>query len=504
MTRERLLLTLLLLAYLVVGVLFAALTPAWQVPDEPAHYNYARQIVRQRRCCPVIEPGDWNQVYLDQLKAARFAPDLLDDLGTIQYEDHQPPLYYQIVSFVYSWFGGSLVAMRLLSVLLGAGVILCAYALAKALLPDRPGVALGTAAFVAFLPQHVAMMSGVNNDSLTELLIGLTLLTVVRFLLGHSEQNRWLALRLLLAGLLGLTAMLVGNRVPSSVGAAVLALIAIGGLTPSLIRTGDWQIWLLGVLVGLIFATKSTGYFLGALVPLAIILRYPGVAVTVRRLDGLYLWMLVRKLLFFFIPALTLGGLWWLRNLNAYGFPDFLGLRMHDLVVADQLRTADLIAEIGSGAYLNEFLLTTFRSFWGQFGWMALPLQGWMYSLLLVLTVVAVAGLVIDRAILRRPYTNARNAYRRRVAWLLLWLTIGLTLLAYLYYNTEFVQFQGRYLFPALIPIGLLMALGVDAWRRWVLPGAVWAQWLPLAVFGLLGVLDIYLILRVIRPLLLP
>src|SRR5690606_11323727 len=134
MTRERPLLALLL-AYLIVGSLFAALTPAWQVPDEPAHYNYARQIVRQRRCCPVIEPGDWNQAYLDQLKAARFAPELLDELDTIQYEDHQPPLYYQIVSFVYSWFGDSLVAMRLLSVLMGAGVVLCAYALAKALLP---------------------------------------------------------------------------------------------------------------------------------------------------------------------------------------------------------------------------------------------------------------------------------------------------------------------------------------------------------------------------------
>ena len=36
---------LLLLAYLVLGVLFAVRTPPWQAPDEPAHVNYVRQLV---------------------------------------------------------------------------------------------------------------------------------------------------------------------------------------------------------------------------------------------------------------------------------------------------------------------------------------------------------------------------------------------------------------------------------------------------------------------------
>jgi hypothetical protein len=33
-----------------------------------------------------------------------------------------------------------------------------------------------------------------------------------------------------------------------------------------------------------------------------------------------------------------------------------------------------------------------------------------------------------------------------------------------LYYNFTFVQHQGRYLFPALIPLGLLFTLGLDQW----------------------------------------
>jgi len=37
---------------------------------------------------------------------------------------------------------------------------------------------------------------------------------------------------------------------------------------------------------------------------------------------------------------------------------------------------------------------------------------------------------------------------------------LGWTVLQYLAYNVTFVQHQGRYLFPALLPIGLAFALG--------------------------------------------
>ncbi len=40
----RVLLALVVLVFLVVGTLYAVYTPAWQAPDEPAHYNYVAQI----------------------------------------------------------------------------------------------------------------------------------------------------------------------------------------------------------------------------------------------------------------------------------------------------------------------------------------------------------------------------------------------------------------------------------------------------------------------------
>ncbi len=31
-------------------------------------------------------------------------------------------------------------------------------------------------------------------------------------------------------------------------------------------------------------------------------------------------------------------------------------------------------------------------------------------------------------------------------------------------YNRDFVQFQGRYLYPALIPLAFLVAIGLNGW----------------------------------------
>ncbi len=490
---ERARLTLLLLVYLGVGSAFALLTPDWQVPDEPAHFNYVRQVSTHRGCCPIIEVGDWDQNAMWDLIGEGFPPG--SDLSAFQYEDHQPPLYYQLASLIYNLGHDEAVQLkllRLLSVIYGAGVVYCAYALGKAVVPDRPGVALGAAAFVAFLPQHVAMMAGVNNDSLAELLIAITLLATVYYVLGLVKENQRLGQLLASIMLLLLTVLLIVHRVPIMVGVVFLALIALGAWSYLDNPAGDWPLWGIGILLGLIFATKVTGYWLALLIPLALLLR----AWPIKD------WRAFRRqLVFVLVPALLLGGLWWLRNIGIYGFPDFLGLGAHNLVVADQPRTAAQIAQMGFGPYLSESLQLTFDSFWGQFGWMTLPLQDGMYRVLLALTLVAFGGLFVD-AVLLHPRAQIERRPHMRTAWALLWLAIGLTLLAYVYYNTEFLQRQGRYLFPALIPIGIFIALGLDAWRRLVLSRMAALQWLVPLFIGLLAPLDLYLLLRVIRPLL--
>lgn len=440
---ERVLLILLLLVYLIVGGLFALRTPAWQAPDEPAHFNYVAQVAANG-CCPLLEVGDWDSAYLNELKSARFAPELLGNLADIQFEDHQPPLYYLLSSLVFSVSGGSLTALRLFSLVIGAGVVLCAYAVGKALLPAQPQIALGAAAFVAFIPQHMATLASVNNDSLAELVVAVTL---------------WLTILYL--------------------------------------KTERVKAWQLGVVVGIGLLTKVNTIFLVGLVPLAILLKWW----TGRYRAQVSPLKLLRELLMFALPVLVLGGVWWARNVSVYGFPDVFGLGRHDLVVTDQARTAERIAEIGLGNYLSESVAITFNSFWGQFGWMAFPLQDWMYAAILLLLVVAALGWVVG---MRHPLPAQQAAMEpdraaQRAAWLILGVTMLAAFAQYVYYNLEFLQLQGRYLYPALIPLGIVVALGFDGWRRAIFgDGAGLRRYAGVALIALLVPLNLYLVWRVI------
>ncbi len=403
------LLPAIILLYLILGTLYALYTPAWQAPDEPAHYNYVQYLAEQRRF-PVLKPGDYPAAYLEEIKAARFPPEM--SIAPIRYEFHQPPLYYLLAVPVYGVFGGALLPLRLLSVVLGALLLLVIDWTVLALAPERLFLALGATAFVAFLPMHLAMTAAANNDVLAELLLALILLLTIRYLkdaVAAAGQER--AKQLLV---------------------------------------------LLGITTGLGLITKSSVYIAPPLVLLAIVARHlwldrepPPLTDTIKA-AALYL-----------LPALGLALPWWLRNIALYEGLDLLGLVRHDQVVAGQLRTAEFLAQFGPAKLALDFITTSFRSFWGQFGWMGVLLDVRLYQVMAILSALALIGLLLWAA----------RAWRHRevfAAWQ--WAAGGLlalsglfTLAAYLWYNTSFLQHQGRYLFSALVPISLAVALG---WRE--------------------------------------
>ena len=439
---EKTLFALILLGYLCAGALYAIYTPAWQAPDEPAHFNYIRQVA-QDGCCPQIEPGDWQSDYLAQLTSTRFAPEHLDQLDAVQYEDHHPPLYYLLASLFFKLSAGDLIALRFFSVVLGAAVVVLSYLISRRILPTQPQIALSVMALVAFMPQHLSMMASVNNDALAEVLVALALLWLVRYL--QSEH------------------------VP---------------------------IWQLGLITGAALLTKITISFLALLMPLAIWLKW--------RRAGLSTRTLLRQLATFALIAGILGGLWWLRNIAVYGFPDLLGLGAHDTVVADQPRTADYVTQHGFATYLAQMASTSFKSFWGQFGWMALPLDGvlggWIYRGFALLSLAGVTGAIL--ASRSQSHTEPQpNRPRIPLPVVIVMLaTVLLVLAQFLYYNIEFQQWQGRYLYPALIPIALTIVCGVEYWRARLLSRWDGLRWLsPLALTSLFA-LDIYLLFRVIVP----
>ena len=58
---------LALVAYGVLAAGYATLTPIWQNPDEPAHYNYIA-FVADTGGLPELKPGDWDSALLERLK----------------------------------------------------------------------------------------------------------------------------------------------------------------------------------------------------------------------------------------------------------------------------------------------------------------------------------------------------------------------------------------------------------------------------------------------------
>lgn len=398
--------------YFVLGALFAVRTPAWQAPDEPAHYNYVR-FVATTGGFPELKMGDYPHGYLEELKGRKFPPDL--GIEPVRYEFHQPPLYYATLAPLYRLTQGALLPLRLASVLLGACVVVLAYAIARRVFPGRDHLAVGTAAFVAFLPQHLATVAQVGNDVLAEGLFAAVLYLLVGWVMeGGVRSQRAVAL---------------------------------------------------GVLLGLILVTKTTAYIAVPLAGGVVLWRWWQERAGLRRI------LLEAALVAG--PMLVIGLPWVVRDLAVYGWPDFLGLIRHDQIVVGQTRTGEYLAQVGWNAYLRRAVEFTFKSFWGVFGWLGVFMDSRAYFVAVLLSGITAGGIVLRSAYCvvrgcapREPHEDhpARSTqYVIRTthsATRLLALSTLLTLLTYVWYNTQFVQHQGRYLFTALIPIALAFASG--------------------------------------------
>jgi 4-amino-4-deoxy-L-arabinose transferase-like glycosyltransferase len=401
----------ILACYLVLGALYAWETPRWQTPDEPAHFNYI-QYVAQENHLPVLEPGDYPHQYLEEIKAARFPPDM--PIAPLRYESHQPPLYYVLAAILYRATAGlsfdlRLLALRLFSVLLGAAALWVTYRVLHESFPEPGFVSVAATALVATVPMHLAMTAAINNDALAELLLALLLWQAVRAIQKGLTRGRTLAM---------------------------------------------------GVLLGLALLTKTTIYLVaGGTVLLTALLSQPSAGRSALRAKAGALAVVLALALLLALP-------FFVRNARIYGGLDILGWQRHDSIVAGQLRTVDLIAQTGFASFARRLVLTTFRSFWAQFGWMGVLVDERIYLALALLTALLTAGLAIFLVRLwRRRQSTALTAVQGRIL-LLFGAAIVLTVLTYLGYNIEFVQHQGRYLFPALIPLALASALGLQELLR--------------------------------------
>jgi len=344
--------------------------------------------------------------------------------GAADYEAHQPPLYYALCAPVYAVAraGGPAAATRAVrgvSVLLGLALVAAAFLCVRDLFPTQPRLALGTAAFVAWLPMNLALSASVTNDALTDFLMALALWRLTRAARDAGQFARFPRLLLRHA-------------------------LTLGGL----IGLGIW--------------TKTSTLLLLPTVACACFFFVKHGLVSPRdggRLAAISLGV-----------GVLLGAPWLLRNQALYGDP--LAQHIFESAFQNTAQAPDLIRYVfgGSiGAYLWGVARWTFASFWGVFDSMRLfwgqnPLRHppspaqplpFVYGLLGLCCLAALGGLC---ACARRApgWTAVQTAILSAFGVL-----VALTWLAHLRFVLVFFQAQGRYWYPALLPLALFFVLGL-------------------------------------------
>jgi 4-amino-4-deoxy-L-arabinose transferase-like glycosyltransferase len=325
-----------------------------------------------------------------------------------------------------------------LGVVLGGVTVLIGFFAAREVLP--PLLASAVPVAMAGIPMFTAVSASVSADPLANLLAATLVLALLRRVRAAEGPNA-----------------------PSSRARPEQTSSDIPRGRSRLASAPTWRSdAALGALLGLGLLTKLA---LAIFVPLAIVvvlLRPP-------RLRAIA--VLLGTMLLVLTP-------WLVHQVTTYGWTDPLAITRHAQVVADQPRPSAL-----SAAYLQDFLTITFHSFWAQFGWMAIPASNTLYWIWASVLIAAVVGLLRDPKRLTQP------------AWLLLLATAAAAAAALVAYNLSFTQFQGRYLFPALVPIATLVVLGWAslAPRRFGEAAGLGAAWLLVA-------LNAYTFVRVLSP----
>lgn len=415
-------LIVILVLFIGLGTAYALTTPTLEAPDEVYHYEYVRALINTGRP-PVLEEGGGKgfghhaplyyaygaltSFWVDEgdfhLWEHRHNPFFGYRFGEVGRDNKNLYLHPDSDRLGRSdtWLG--LRVVRLASVLLGAVTVWVTFRVAREVYPERPAVALGTAGLAAFIPEFLFISGAVNDDNGAALFGALAIWAMMRILRRGATWQRCAGLGLAL-GLGWLSKLTVVALVPTA--ALTLALVAW--------RDRSWQ-------------------------------------------------KMVRLGLVTFAIAGLLIGPWLVRQTVLYGDPTGTSREMSEWGLRDRPVT---LSDLGPDLY---WLRT---SFWGRLGYNQIPLSTWIYTVMDVLTGLAVAGLgwllvfrlqhVVDvgeSGVMAMVSTGRGSQLTILAASFLM--TFGpMTVRRFLRPMPNF----GRYLFPVLPSIALLLVTGLVTW----------------------------------------
>ncbi len=244
----------ILLAFVILSFASSVINPLFEATDELRHYRFVQHIIQLKRLPVQGEVGCSAQGHHPPLfytlgALATFWIDTgrpvcsqLEENPFWQYRywevgDDNKNLYLHTAAEAFPWSGEALAAhiVRGLNVLIGAGVVYLTWLLGKMLWPERPSLALGATAFVAFNPMFVYMAGSINNDVIAALSGTAVLLASVKLVQSEAGlSRRW---GIVLGALFGLALL-------SKFNLAAVALLIETAVTWVAWRKKQWRLWL--------------------------------------------------------------------------------------------------------------------------------------------------------------------------------------------------------------------------------------------------------------------
>jgi|GEM_PF-1088784 len=473
---------LLLVVTVARGLIYVLVIPPWQTPDEPSHFAYVR-FVRQNHRLPASASIPVSEKTLASMSRSGFwklryhalDPVSLAESDKFRIATGHPPLYYLLGTLLLIPLKGDdiisqLYALRLGSVLMAASTVLVAYWTVKLLFPDDAVLPFAVSAFIIFLPMHTFMSASVNNDNLAELVASLLVCLLVLTLRdGMSPLKAAAIITLLGAGYFtkrttSFTVPLVlafmpvycwarfyRSRHPSFTAQPKLASLASEAAKVGRTVLHSHKLRYSLAIIALL------GLVCGALWPFVTARRDDQRANAIARVKAA---ATERQHL-----PLSMKG-------DNRSQPSCLQVTVRQTLKLVRVSPAALeraFSPEGSGlssirSYLL-FSLLTFASFWANFGWMNVPLDPAWYALLAVISLLAFFGLLLR--ILREIRSSGEQTLlpcRWQKGALLI-----LVLASFLIFAQTFglmvvqnIPQQGRYLFPAIVPLSTLFILGLS------------------------------------------
>lgn len=190
--------------------------------DAPSHIAYVEHLL-EHRALPQTD------------QAMEPSPD-----GALvpRWESHQPPLFYAISAVVLA-AARALVGpeaaehwLRFVSLLSGAGLVLVAWAAARAVFPASVAARAAAVGFVGFAPMNLYIGHYVTNESLSALWIGAALASAVALLVQPRPGLRGFVVLGLVSGLALMTKATYAATFPLVLGALAYKLLLRDGFEP--------------------------------------------------------------------------------------------------------------------------------------------------------------------------------------------------------------------------------------------------------------------------------